>query len=463
VRFDPAIRFRPRASSSLAVVAALCAAGLLAAWGTIALSGTKIGVALALAVVLGPAAAYGAVAVPLIFPFSLFTIAVPFDNLLAFHSFGTLTKLIGIMCGASMLLWMVRAKQYVTPDRSLVAWLLFVLLALCSFGWAEDPARGTLDLATLASLFVLLAVVSFMPISARLLRVVAATVVAGGVLAAIYGAYLFHRGGAAASADAGRLVVQLGNQSIDPNHFAASLILPSALILVGLVESRGNLARVSLAVCGLAIATGLLLAASRGGIVAVLAMYLYMLVRSRKRVVLGGIGVAAIALGLDAFSNIAHRFGEAAATGGAGRLGIWRVGLAAFKLHPFFGAGWGNFTLAYNQAYLSVPAFATMQIVEGAHWSIAPHNNLVWVGVELGAVGVLVYLAAWWLSFRSLARVSTTGELYPMRLAVESALVGLFVAGLFLGTVTYKYVWLAFMLAALTRNAELCERRRTTS
>jgi len=459
VRSNPAIRSRLRVPPSLAAAVALCVTALIAAWGTIALSGTKIGVALALAVVLGPAAAYAAVTVPLIFPFSLFTIAVPFDNLLEFHSFGTLTKLIGVMCGVAMLLWIVRTKRYVTPDRSLVAWLAFVVLAICSFSWAQDPKSGVIDVTTLSSLFILLATVSLMPINARMLRLVSATVIAGGALAGIYGAYLFHRGGPSATADAGRLVVELGKQSIDPNHFAASLLLPSALVLVGLVENRGTVARFMLALCGLVIAAGLLLAASRGGIVAALAMYLYMLVRSRRKAVLAGIGVAALTIGLGAFSNIARRFSEAAATGGAGRLGIWKVGLAAFKLHPIFGAGLGNFAIAYNQAFLSVPAFATMQVIEGAHWSIAPHNNLVWIGVELGAVGVIVYLTAWWLSFRSLKSIEATSDLYPMRVAMEASLVGLFVAGLFLGTVTYKYVWLAFMLTALTRNAALSERR----
>ena len=440
----------------------LCVAALMAAWGTIALSGTKIGVALALAVVLGPAAIYAAVVAPLVFPFSLFSIVVPFDNVVEFHSFGTVTKLIGILCGAALLFWILRTRRFVTPDRSLLAWLAFVVLALWSFSWADDPVSGALDMMTLTSLFLLLAAVSFMPISVRVLRIVVASIIAGGALAGIYGAWVFHNGTAFDAAAGGRLVVQLGKETIDPNHFAASLLLPGILVLNELIASRKTFTRIVLLICGLFIAAGMLLAASRGGILAALAAYLYLLVRSRKKVVLAAVGVGALAVGLAAFANIAKRFSEVAATGGAGRLGIWRVGFAAFKIHPLFGAGFGNFAIAYNQAFLGVPAFSTMKIVEGARWGIAPHSNIVWIAVELGAVGLIVFLAAWWLEFRSLRLVPPSSELYPLRVATEAALIALFVAGLFLGTVTYKYVWLAFMLAALTRNAEICLRRTTS-
>ena len=48
---------------------------------------------------------------------------------------------------------------------------------------------------------------------------------------------------------------------------------------------------------------------------------------------------------------------------------------------------------------------------------------------------------------------------YALRLALEGALIGLFVAALFLDVMITKYVWLAFMLAALLRNAHVRVRR----
>ena len=149
------------------------------------------------------------------------------------------------------------------------------------------------------------------------------------------------------------------------------------------------------------------------------------------------------------------RFNEIADTGGAGRLGIWRVALVAFSRHPILGAGAGNFSIAYNDAFLSVPAFSAMKIVEAAHFTIAPHNNLVWIGVELGAVGLVAFLYAWWKQFRALRVVPERSDLYPLRVAIEGAIIGQFVCGFFLGTLIYKYLWLAFMLAMIVRNAEL--------
>ena len=459
MRFDAAIGRRPRGGTLWAGIG-VCMSALLAAWGAIALSGTKIGPAIALSVVFGPIALYGAIAAPLIFPFGIFLIAVPFDNLLAFSSFGTLTKILGIACAAAMILWLVRTKRFVVPDRSLLGWAAFVVFAVCSFGWAVDPVRGIPDVATLCSLFGLYAVVSFMPVDRRTLGIVAATIVAGGTLAGLYGGYLFHHG-VAVSTD-GRLAINAGSQSIDPNHFAAALLVPLVLVLSTIVESRNLRVRLAAAFCGAIIVLGMLLAASRGAIVAAAVMYVYLLFRSQRRLVLAGIGIAAVSVGLAAFANIAQRFSDAAASGGAGRLGIWRVGLAAFKNHPLAGAGLGNFALAYNDAFLTVPAFASMKVIEGARWNVAPHNNLIWIAVELGTIGLLAYLGAWWLQFRALRAIVPGNNLYPMRIAVEAALVGQFTAGLFLGTVTYKYVWLAFMLAALTRNAAYCAERRVS-
>ncbi|MGZ3541035.1 MAG: hypothetical protein ACXVAF_07570, partial [Vulcanimicrobiaceae bacterium] len=42
---------------------------------------------------------------------------------------------------------------------------------------------------------------------------------------------------------------------------------------------------------------------------------------------------------------------------------------------------------------------------------------------------------------------------YPMRVALEAALIGLFVAAMFVDMMIWKYLWLAFILVAMTRNA----------
>jgi O-antigen ligase len=64
-------------------------------------------VALAVLMVV-PFGFYVALVRPLTFPFGLYVLLVPFDNLLGSGTFGTLTKLLGIVAGAFLLLWTVQ-------------------------------------------------------------------------------------------------------------------------------------------------------------------------------------------------------------------------------------------------------------------------------------------------------------------------------------------------------------------
>jgi O-antigen ligase len=317
-----------------------------------------------------------------------------------------------------------------------------------------DPMDGITNVLSLFELFALYALLSFTPVDRKTLGVVITAVMVGGVLAGGYGTYLFHKG-VMVSQDA-RLMVRTTDGAIDPNHFAAALLLPFALALMAFVEARRIVIR-GFAIGAVAfIGLGILLAGSRGALVSAAVMLVYMIWRSRKRMLLTGLAIAGGGIGLAAFGqHIMERFNTIAESGGAGRLGIWKVAAVAFSRHPLLGAGAGNFQNAYNDAFLSVPAFASMRIVEGAHWNIAPHSNIIWVGVELGILGLAALIYAWWMQFRSLQSIGASSELYPLRIALEAALIGLFVAGLFLGTLTYKYLWLTFMLAMIVRNAEL--------
>jgi O-antigen ligase len=439
-------------SPMLLTAAVVVPLALAAAWGAIALAGTKTGVVLALVAVLAPITAYAALTSPLVFPFCLFVILIPFDNLITISAFGSLTKFLGLMCAAAIGLWLFRRRKYVVPDRAILAWSVFVLLAIASATWAIDPKQVLSPLFTMILLFLLYAELSFVPIDNRTLTIVIQAVILSGAIAAAYGAYLFHSGVDIAAS--GRLIIgtnsvaDTGNH-IDPNEFAAALLLPISLSLVASVEARRMLVRLVAMACLVLLGAGIAFAGSRGSLVAIFAMLIFLLIRSRKRLLLGGVGVAGLGIALASYSNVLQRFGDVAASGGAGRLEIWKVGLAAFIQHPIFGAGFGNFTAAYNQAYLLV------SLTKNMYWNEAPHNNLILVGVELGVVGLAIFLYAWWTQFRTLRAVTTDDPYYTLRVALEAALVALFVASLFLGTLSDKYLWLAFILVMLTRNASL--------
>lgn len=95
-----------------------------------------------------------------------------------------------------------------------------------------------------------------------------------------------------------------------------------------------------------------------------------------------------------------------------------------------------------------------------AAWHRAPHNLLVGTAVELGIVGLALLFVAWYVQFRQLRDIPRGDEFYPMRIALEAAVIGTFIAALFLDVMIFKYVWLTFMLIALVRNAHYVRRPR---
>jgi O-antigen ligase len=433
----------------LAVIAALAAVG---AYTSVALSGTKTGLALAIAAIAGPALAYAALTVPLVFPFASYAILTPFDNVLNFSAFGTLTRLLGIAAAAALLFFMLRSRRFVQPHRSLALWLLLYLWMLASMFWAMDISATLVTLPTAIQLFGLYVIVSMFPAGLRGLKTALIASVLGGVLAAIYGIYMFHNGIGYRGGD--RLSITAGSGQVDPNHFAAALLLPIAIVLLIALWSHNLRTRI-LSIASFAVMLiALILSGSRGASLGLVAMVVYLLIRDRHRWQLGAtaalFGVAA--LGAN-WSSVSHRWALAGANGGAGRLAIWKVGWRAFQENWLLGAGYNNFPQAYNHAYINVyQSFV-------ANWSRASHNVIIGTAVELGVVGAILLVLAWYGQFRMLSNIQPESRQYPVRLALESSLIGLFVAGFFLDLMIEKYVWLAFMLVALARNAVIDEKR----
>jgi O-antigen ligase len=320
--------------------------------------------------------------------------------------------------------------------------------------WALDPPTAASKLATYAQLITLYLVISLMPVSKEEYRAFLFTVVLSGVVAAAYSVYLYHRGIHVQNAPFGgtqssRLMIKFGQDKIDPNEFSATFLLPIAIVMTWALRRSWSLTKVGLIGVFLVLIGGMYANGSRGAFVALAAMAGYMILRSRFKFQL--VTLSLVALGATFFgkASIWARFASAEATGGAGRLDIWKVGFEAFKRHWLVGAGTGNFPHAYNESFISV--YQTYY----AHWWRAPHNNLVEASVELGVIGVVLLLCAWYTQWRSLRMIGSSSRLYDMRIALEGALGALFVASLFIEPMSGKFLWLAFEVVAVTRSFAL--------
>ena len=120
------------------------------------------------------------------------------------------------------------------------------------------------------------------------------------------------------------------------------------------------------------------------------------------------------------------------------------------QAHPLIGIGLGNFKAA-------MPEYSEPGITE---YHIA-HNMFIEVGAELGIPALAFFLSVFVCTFQGLERVRRTAPLLFIRevaTALQSAVVGVGVAGCFVSAEYQKTTWVGFALVAcllpLARNLQ---------
>jgi O-antigen ligase len=417
--------------------------------------GSKSEIALCVLIAGLPLALYLALTKPFLFPLGLYVLLVPMDPFLQISpSFGTLTKLIAISVGAAFLFWLVRNHRYSKPDKVVFVWLALLVWMALSVMWALDPIDALQKLATYAQLIALYIVISLMPIGKSEYQTFLIAIAVCGIVGAAGCVYLYDSGYFVAKdivqgTEATRLIVKYGDTSLEPDAFSAALLLPLAIITTWALQRRRALAKIALIVMALLIVGGIYVNGSRGAELALAVMVAYMIARGRFKGPLTTVAIVALLVSFVMPNSPWLRFGTALQTGGSGRLSIWKVGIEAFKHNWLLGGGVGNFPTAYDQSFITV-----YQRVY-AYWHRAPHDMIIEFAVELGVIGLILLLSAWYLQLRSLSVIPKSSDLYDMRIAIEAAYVAVFVSALFVGLMDYKFTWLLFGLIAVTRSYAL--------
>lgn len=439
----------PRAALAAIVPIGLAVAALL-------IGGMSFFTVGAILVVVAPLALYAALRWPLETLFGLYVALVPFDNLLNTGSFGTLTKLIGIVAGGFLLLWIVRRNlvSFSAPPLRILA--LLVIWMFVTALWAPDQKAALGMMATLCGLMLLYAVVSMMPATATQLRLLLTLVAIGGICAAAYGANKFYHDPALSQGALAmrRLVIQVGQYEIDPNHFSDALIFPAAILLMWSLSMRSLLVRAAcIAGLGLIVAS-IMLSSSREGLIALVLIAAYYFWRSRYRLKLtvAFAGVALLAMSVQ--SSMFLRFANVWETGGSGRTSIWSVALEAAKHRPLQGYGIGNFVPAFNMFYL------TTHQPYPYGWDSPAHNLVMHYLVETGLIGLGLIAAFFWAQFRSLREIGPENEFYDYRLVFEATLLAIVAVSMTIDLFQYKYAWLVFAMLALFRNVAMGYQQR---
>jgi hypothetical protein len=381
---------------------------------------------------------------PYIVPYGLYAALVPFDDLLRFGPGGTLTKMLGVLATLFVLIYAVRSRRLTRPPLAVWLWLGYMLWTMASLMWTADQTEGMIVGQTMAALIVMFAAFAVAPIDEAQLRTVCGCVVAGGVAASAYGLWVMQHVPALIGNDGAvrRVAISANGMTIDPNHFANALLFPLALSLVALVHARSPRAVFVYAIASVLLIAGIAVSLSREAVIASVLIALVLLWFSRRRVLGVALGLPIVAAILAAVPAIGTRMSEAFATGGAGRMSIWQVGIAAWKAHPIIGWGEGGSFDAYDRYYLRVYQ------AYNAGWSRPPHNSALTALVDLGVIGLLLLVAAVVATVLPLRRIARGDSLYDLRVAVTAALVGILFSSFFIDLTNYKYLWLVLVAAA---------------
>lgn len=374
---------------------------------------------------------------PVITTFGAYVFLVPFDSVAVVGGGATLTRYVGMLAMPVLLGAGFMERRLIRPPTAAIWWGVFLLWAMLSAAWAIEPS---LVLATTPlSLLLLYFITVSIRVSRKELVWVTVLLVLGSALAG--GASVFYgvetaydtstRGG-------GRASLTLGDQMAQLNQFAATLIAPLGLAMGSFVGSRRWIARLlSMAALG-AICAAIYLTGSRGalvGVVVMTAVFLYRF-RTRWQVML----VACLMLGVAA-TMPATFIGRIVAVAdkdstGAGRTGIWEVGIEALATFGLVGGGFRGFPEIYAHTVALNPH-------QGGR---APHNVYLGVWVELGIVGLLLMLIALGCHLWMAHRTRGTDSVSFVTRAAEAACYGLLATSFFSDVLWHKPFWLPWIL-----------------
>jgi putative inorganic carbon (HCO3(-)) transporter len=191
---------------------------------------------------------------------------------------------------------------------------------------------------------------------------------------------------------------------------------------------------------------------SRGAVVGIGAVLLWMAMTSGRRMVVALVAGALVAFVAWQFMppEFVARFDTAGTDNtSVTRLTYWGFGWQAAKDHPLFGIGLGNWIEVYTKHQMASGGLVTSQL---------PHNIMIQAVSELGFTGLLILLAIvvkiFALNFRTrgMAERLGNGFLRSCALGLNASMVGFLVSGQFVSVLYYPYLWIGLALTIALYN-----------
>jgi O-antigen ligase len=268
------------------------------------------------------------------------------------------------------------------------------------------------------------------------------------ILIAFYvGAWAATHGGFGPASSAGQ----------DENYVAALMTLGAALAYFSFFTDKRLWFRIILgmAMCSFLAAMALAQNPSRGGFLALVAVGLYCLWRSPKKVmglsIIGVVSGALLLFGGDNFWKEIDTTGDYESGTGDMRLELWKAGVRMWQANPVLGVGAGNFRWVIGD-YQSEAQFE--KFGRSLAGSVVAHSSHVEMFSELGSVGTLATIVLTLSTWTGLGKIRPPKrkpgdppvhpdlvELGHYADAVRCAILAMLVNGTFLSLFYYSHIW----------------------
>jgi len=366
--------------------------------------------------------------------------SIPFESFFVISGTGTITKFLLLGVAASYLFHLASGRMRPRwKALSPVGWLWLVWAAASLF-WSTSPQVGLFIPLVQMVLFAFLiaAIVAERP---RLLPAILWTYVFSASIIAAAGVIRF------LLEDPTRRPTRISaGEAQGVEHFAAYLLPALVFLVVYALRSRQHwLKALGMYVLSTVLVFGLLMSGTRSAWLGAVAALIIVVVPNLRPRQLAALVTLVVMLGLGASlvpgvtKFVDERASQAAETGGAGRVDIWKVGAGIVSEAPLMGVGFSNFPMHFGVQEIRAAPFG----LQHRHFEARFATHSIYLGnlAELGLVG-LTLLIAWFLPLL----FSIKGNDVAI-VAVRGAFVAYLIQGMFLDILSRKYFWLVLGLA----------------
>jgi O-antigen ligase len=236
-----------------------------------------------------------------------------------------------------------------------------------------------------------------------------------------------------------------GSVAGDPNIFSASAVTVLPIMFAFAIGHRGW-KRAGCAICLLLALVAVLLASSRGAFIALVVLLLLQMRDARQRGKFVVVAVVILALfllspvsPLDRLLHPTYSDTESSDV----RLQLWSIAFRIIADHPILGVGLWQFS-PYMRKYMPPDVDLEFHV---------PHNTYLQITVELGLVGLALFVAILLFSLLNLARLRRAARrsgdafMYSLSTALGNGLIGFAVAAFFVSGIHARVFWFGIFLS----------------